>query len=137
MPSNGQGGKDSRAINTAYVRPTWNWDLDNGKRLTFYPKIYGYLTKRENEDIQKYRGYVDWQMRYGREDGLIVNALYRQGTGGYATGQLDFSYPLSERIFARTGAFLHLQLFSGYGETLLDYNRENDTQLRVGISLVR
>jgi len=135
--SNGQGGKDSRAINTAYVRPTWNWDLDNGKRLTFYPKIYGYLTKRENEDIQKYRGYVDWQMRYGREDGLIVNALYRQGTGGYATGQLDFSYPLSERIFARTGAFLHLQLFSGYGETLLDYNRANDTQLRVGISLVR
>jgi outer membrane phospholipase A len=135
--SNGQGGEDSRAINIAYVRPTWNFDLDNGKRLSFFPKIYGYLTRKENEDIQQYRGYVDWQMRYGREDGLIVNGLYRQGTGGYMTGQLDFSYPLSERIFARTGAFVHLQLFSGYGETLIDYNREHDTQLRVGISLVR
>lgn len=135
--SNGQGGDDSRSINIGYLRPIWHWDLANGKRLTFYPKIYNYLEKNDNEDINRYRGYVDWQMRYGREDGLIVNGLYRQGTGGYMTGQLDFSYPLSERIFARTGAFAHLQIFSGYGETLLDYNRENDTQVRLGISLVR
>lgn len=135
--SNGQGGDESRSINIGYLRPIWHWELANGKRLTFYPKIYNYLEKSENEDINEYRGYVDWQMRYGREDGLIVNALYRQGTGGYATGQLDFSYPLSERIFARTGAFAHLQIFSGYGETLVDYNRENDTQVRLGISLVR
>ena len=135
--SNGQGGDESRSINIGYLRPIWQFDLDNGKRLTFYPRIYGYLDKNENPDIDEYRGYVDWQMRYGREDGLIVNALYRQGTEGYATGQLDFSYPLSERIFARTGAFAHVQLFSGYGETLVDYNREHDTQLRVGISLVR
>lgn len=135
--SNGQSGDESRSINIGYLRPIWHWDLENGKRLTFYPKIYSYLEKSENEDINEYRGYVDWQMRYGREDGLIVNALYRQGTQGYATGQLDFSYPLSERIFARTGAFAHLQIFSGYGETLVDYNRENDTQIRLGISLVR
>lgn len=135
--SNGQGGDESRSINIGYIRPTWNFDLDNGQRLSFFPKIYGYLDKEENEDIQQYRGYVDWMMRFGREDGLVVNGLYRQGTGGYMTGQLDFSYPLSERIFARTGAFAHLQLFSGYGETLIDYNREHDTQIRVGISLVR
>jgi len=135
--SNGQGGDESRSINIGYLRPIWHWDLQNGRRLTFYPKIYNYFEKEDNEDIQEYRGYADWQMRYGREDGLIINALYRQGTGGYATGQLDFSYPLSERIFARTGAFAHLQIFSGYGETLVDYNREHDTQIRLGISLVR
>ena len=135
--SNGQSGDESRSINIGYLRPIWHFDMANGKRLTFYPKIYNYLEKSENEDIKEYRGYVDWQMRYGREDGLIVNALYRQGTEGYATGQLDFSYPLSERIFARTGAFAHLQIFSGYGETLVDYNREHDTQIRLGISLVR
>ena len=135
--SNGQSGDESRSINIGYLRPIWHFDMANGRRLTFYPKIYNYLEKSENEDIDEYRGYVDWQMRYGREDGLIVNALYRQGTEGYVTGQLDFSYPLSERIFARTGAFAHLQIFSGYGETLVDYNRENDTQIRLGISLVR
>lgn len=135
--SNGQGGDDSRSINIGYLTPIWQFDLDNGKRLTFYPRIYSYLDKKDNSDIEEYRGYVDWQMRYGREDGLIVSGLYRQGTEGYMTGQLDFSYPLSERIFARTGAFAHLQIFSGYGETLIDYNREHDTQIRLGISLVR
>jgi outer membrane phospholipase A len=28
-------------------------------------------------------------------------------------------------------------LFSGYGETLLDYNQRHPTQLRVGVSIVR
>ncbi|MCB5187524.1 phospholipase A [Methylobacillus caricis] len=135
--SNGQGGLDSRSMNVAYIRPSWYLDLANGKRLTLFPKIYGYLDKEDNRDIQRYRGYVDWQVRYGREDGLMVNGLYRQGTGGYATGQLDISYPLSDRILSRMGTFAHLQIFSGYGETLLDYNRERDMQIRLGISVSR
>lgn len=135
--SNGQGGAESRSINIAFIRPAWHIDLANGKRLSFLPKFYHYIEKEDNPDIQHFRGYADWQLRYGREDGLLINSLYRQGTGGYSTGQIDFSYPLSDRIFARTGSFVHLQLFSGYGETLLDYNRENDTQIRLGISLTR
>ena len=135
--SNGQSGVDSRSINIAYLRPIWHTDLDNGKRLSFLPKIYHYINKSDNEDIQRYRGYADWVLRYGREDGLIVSGMYRQGTAGYASGQVDLTYPLSTRIFARTGTFVHLQLFSGYGETLLDYNQDRDTQLRVGFSIAR
>ncbi|MGY1487929.1 phospholipase A [Methylobacillus pratensis] len=135
--SNGQGGVDSRSLNTAYVRPSWHLDFANGRRLTFSPKIYAYIDKDENSDIQHYRGYADWQLRYGREDGLMVTGLYRQGTKGYATGQLDISYPLSDRILSRTGTFAHLQIFSGYGETLLDYDKDRDTQIRLGISVTR
>ncbi len=135
--SNGQGGLDSRSINTAFFQPSWHIDLDNGRRLSLLPKFYDYLEKSDNSDIQQYRGYADWRVRYGREDGLIIDGLYRQGTGGYATGQVDVSYPLSDRLFGRTGTFVYMQLFSGYGETLLDYNRDGDTQLRVGISLSR
>jgi phospholipase A1 len=135
--SNGQSGADSRSINIAYLKPIWHMDLDHGKRLTFLPKIYHYIDKSDNDDIQRYRGYADWTLRYGREDGLIVHGMYRQGTAGYASGQLDLSYPLSTRIFARTGTFVHLQLFSGYGETLLDYDRDRDTQLRIGFSIAR
>src|SRR5450830_72935 len=135
--SNGQAGVDSRSLNTGFIRPIWNIDLANGKRLTLQPKFYDYIEKSDNPDIQKYRGYVDWQARYGREDGLILAGLYRQGTSGYASGQLDVSYPLSDKIFARTGTFLHLQLFSGYGETLLEYNQNNETQLRIGLSVAR
>ncbi|OAM53035.1 phospholipase [Methylovorus sp. MM2] len=135
--SNGQAGLDSRSLNIAFVRPTWNIDFENGKRLSFLPKIYQYIEKDDNSDIQKYRGYADWQLRYGREDGLIVSGLYRQGTRGYSTGQVDMSYPISDRLFGRTGTFVHLQLFSGYGETLLDYNQDRDTQLRIGLSVAR
>jgi outer membrane phospholipase A len=80
---------------------------------------------------------VDWQLRYGREDGLVFGGLYRLGTGNKSSGQLDISYPISDRIFARTGAFLHLQLLSGYGETLLDYDKKNDTLVRIGVSIAR
>jgi phospholipase A1 len=135
--SNGQSGSRSRSLNTVFVQPSWNFDLVNGKRLTFFPRIYQYLDKGENPDIQKYRGYVDWRVRYGREDGMILSALYRRGTDGYSTTQLDLSHAISDRIFGRTGSFVHLQLLSGYGETLLDYNKKNDTQLRVGLSIAR
>ena len=135
--SNGQSGLDSRSLNIAFVRPTWNLDFENGRRLSLSPKFIQYLDKDENSDIQRYRGYADWQVRYGREDGLVLGGLYRLGTAGHSTGQVDISYPLSDRIFARTGAFVHLQLFSGYGETLLDYNQRSDTQLRIGFSISR
>jgi phospholipase A1/A2 len=135
--SNGQPGVSSRSLNTTFIRPTWNFDMANGRRLSFYPKFQYYLNKEENSDIQRYRGYVDWQLRYGREDGLVLGGLYRLGTGGYSAGQLDVSYPISDRIFARTGAFLHLQLLSGYGETLLDFDKKNDTQVRIGLSIAR
>lgn len=135
--SNGRDGADSRSINTVFVRPTWHFDFAHGNRLTLSPKFYQYLEKSDNSDIHQYRGYVDFQARYGREDGAIVTALYRQGTGGHASGQVDFSYPISDKLFGRTGTFIHLQLMEGYGETLIDYNRYRDTQLRLGLSLAR
>ncbi len=135
--SNGRDGSDSRSINTVFIRPTWHMDLAHGRRLTLSPKFYQYLEKSDNPDIYRYRGYVDLQARYGREDGAILTALYRLGTGGHSSTQLDFSYPISDKLFGRTGTFVHLQLMEGYGETLIDYNRYSDTQLRLGLSLAR
>jgi phospholipase A1/A2 len=135
--SNGQGEPVSRSLNTVFVRPSWNFDLPNGRLLSFSPKIQEYLDKSGNSDIQRYRGYVDWQFRFGREDGLVFGALYRLGTAGYSSGQLDVSYPISDRIFARTGAFVHMQLLSGYGETLLDFNKKSNTLVRIGFSIAR
>jgi outer membrane phospholipase A len=101
------------------------------------PKIYTYIEKSDNRDIQEYRGYADWIARYGRDDAAILTAMYRLGTKGYTQGQIDLSYPISDKIFGRTGTFLHFQLLGGYGETLIDYNKKSETQLRVGISLAR
>jgi outer membrane phospholipase A len=135
--SNGRDGADSRSLNIAFIKPTWHIDFANSRRLTLSPKFYHYLEKSDNDDIHRYRGYVDWQARFGREDGAMITALYRHGTGGYAATQLDFSYPVSDKLFGRTGTFVHLQLFEGYGETLIDYNQYEDVQLRLGLSLAR
>ncbi len=135
--SNGRDGLESRSLNTTFVQPSWEIDTTRGRKLTFMPKFYYYLEKSDNDDINHYRGYVDWIARYGRDNAAILTAMYRQGTDGYAQGQIDLSYPISDKIFGRTGTFLHFQVLGGYGETLLDYDKRSDTQLRVGISLAR
>lgn len=135
--SNGRDGDESRSLNIAFIQPTWNIEYSGGKTFTFMPRFYQYIEKTDNRDLHHYRGYVDWLARYGRNDAAILTAMYRQGTEGYAQGQLDLSYPISDKLFGRTGTFLHLQLLGGYGETLIDYNKRSDTQLRIGISLAR
>lgn len=135
--SNGKDGADSRSINTLFMQPAWFKTFSDGRSLLFAPKFYGYLDKEDNPDIQRFRGYADWIARYGHEDGWLLTALLRQGTGSHGSAQLDLSYPLRRPLFARTGGFLHLQLFKGYGESLLDYDLEQDWQARVGLSIVR
>ncbi len=135
--SNGKDGVNSRSINTLFAQPVWRTGFSDGRALIFAPKVYGYLDKEGNPDIQRYRGYADWNLRYGHEDGWLLAAQLRRGTAGHGSAQLNLSYPLRQPIFARTGGFLHFQLFNGYGETMLDYNLNRGTQLRVGFSIVR
>lgn len=135
--SNGKDNESSRSINVLFAQPVWGTEFSDGRALVFAPKIVNYIDKVGNSDIQRYRGYVDWNLRYGRDDSWLLATQLRHGTGGYASAQLDLSYPLRKPLFARTGGFLHLQLFRGYGESLLDYNTGQDTQIRLGFSIVR
>lgn len=135
--SNGKAGIDSRSIGTLFVRPIWRKEFANGSAFAFIPKIYGYLDKGDNPDIQRYRGYVDWGFRYGHEDGWLLTSQLRRGTANHGSAQFDLSVPFRTPVFTRMGGFLNFQIFSGYGETLLDYNVKSNTQFRVGVSLVR
>lgn len=134
--SNGKDAAASRSIDTLFLQPTWRHVFADDSVLAFRPRFRAYLKRQDNPDIHHYRGYAEWILEYGREQGLLLAAKYRQGTRGYASGQIDASYPIGRRIFSNIGSFLHLQWFSGYGETLLDYDRRDD-QLRLGISIVR
>jgi len=135
--SNGKDKASSRSIDTLFVQPVWINEFANGHTLIFAPKLYGYLDKEDNPDIQRYRGYADWKLRYGREDGWVLATQLRTGTSGKGSAQLDLSWPLRRPLFARTGGFLHFQLFKGHGESLLDYNLDRGTQVRIGFSMVR
>lgn len=135
--SNGRDGVTSRSINTLFAQPVWRTAFADGRTLVAAPKLYGYLTRRGNEDIQRYRGNVDAIFRYGYEAGWLATTQLRRGTAGHGSAQFDLSYPLRRLQLARTGGFLHFQLFKGYGESLLDYNVRHGSQFRIGFSVVR
>jgi len=58
----------------------WRTEFADGRSLIFAPKVYAYLDKSDNPDIQHYRGYADWNFRYGREDGWVLATQLRTGT---------------------------------------------------------
>ena len=135
--SNGKEDEDSRSIDTLFFEPRWQKEFADGSLLSFNPRIRAYLDKEENPDIQRYRGFVNWGAQYGWNDGWKFSLNYLQGTAGYATGQFDASYPLGTEVFSNIGSFIHFQYFSGYGETLLNYDERKSDQFRIGISIVR
>jgi phospholipase A1/A2 len=133
--SNGKDGAQSRSINTLFVRPAWRHDFENGKRLEFAPKLYGYLDKADNPDIQRYRGYVDWQLRYG-DDVRSWRAMARIGTADKGSLTLDWFERTRVLGFGPVSGYFHVQFFTGYGEDLLDYNVRRKSQLRLGLAIV-
>ena len=53
----------------------------------------------------------------------------------HPSGQLDFSYPM-HASWLKIDARFFAQYFTGYDESLRDYDRKSDA-LRIGFSLVR
>ena len=135
--SNGQGGEESRSIDTLFFFPAWATLIKN-HQLIIGTKLYCYLDQeRNNRNIENYRGYADLLLRYGNEDGWLANMLYRHGIENKNTLQLDLSYPIRKKFLGRGGGYFYLQAFHGYGESLLTYDQKQDLQLRLGFAIVR
>jgi phospholipase A1/A2 len=134
--SNGRDGERSRSINTAFIRPEWHHALANGHEIQFTPKLYRYLEKDENPDIQQYRGHVDWRLRYDAAGEWVATAVARRGTLGKGSVLLDLSRRARDLRFGPVGGYFHLQYFTGYGEDILDYNVRRKSQLRIGFAIV-
>ncbi|MDP9155071.1 MAG: phospholipase A [Pseudomonadota bacterium] len=136
--SNGKSGADSRAINIAFVRPTWDFGDVNSNHLTISPKVYYYITKSGNEDIQDYRGYVDLLVKYGSPESWQLAATLRKGTKAkYGSVDAQFTYPLAKLINSAWGGYLWVGYFNGYGEDILDYNQRQHWIARIGYSIAR
>ena len=134
--SNGKEGDDSRSYNMLYVRPTLTWGDPDGLRAYFAPLIHNYIAESDNPDIADYRGYVDWLFGVGSKGGLDFWGVLRKGTrSDFGSIELNASYPLSKLSGGDLTGWLLLQYFNGYGESLLDYNRKLDSQLRLGIAI--
>jgi phospholipase A1/A2 len=134
--SNGKVGDDSRSYNMLYARPTLTFGDPDGLRAYFAPLIHNYIAASDNPDIADYRGYVDWLFGVGSKGGLDFWGVLRKGTrSDYGSVELSASYPLSKLSGGDLTGWLMLQYFNGYGESLLDYNRKLDSQVRLGIAI--
>ncbi len=85
-----------------------------------------------NPDISDYVGRGDVQIVRewnGQEFGLMLRHSLRGGSRSHGAGQFTWAFPMSGNLRA------YLELFKGYGESMIDYNH-NATYLGVGISLL-
>ncbi|WP_457593970.1 phospholipase A [Hydrogenimonas sp.] len=89
----------------------------------------------DNPDIVDYMGYGDISFRYlyrRHQFGGLVRYNFNKGGQSRGAVQLEWSYP----FLGSKATFWYLKLFNGYGESLIDYNR-NVTKLSFGFSFSR
>ncbi len=133
--SNGRGGTDERSLNTAYLQPTVTIGLTDDLQLSLCPRAWVYIiaVSDNNPDIANYRGYTDLLGTVSWKKNYQLATRFRIGDEGDNSSLLfDFSFALP-----RSTGFtprIHAQYFTGYGETLRQYNQISHG-FRVGLSL--
>lgn len=127
--SNGRDLPLSRSWNRVYAQ----FGLERGNLSLFvrpWLRIDEPASTDDNPDITDYMGHGDLLAVYHRGEHEFSALTRYSGVGNRATVQLDWHFPL---LGALKG---YVQLFSGYGETLVDYNIRQNT-LGVGVSLTQ
>ncbi len=136
--SNGQGGELSRSWNRIYLQGYFQY---LGAFIS--PRVWYRIPEHkktsltdssgdDNPDIYKYMGYGDLSISYPYKKHLfsltLRNNLRSKNKGAV---QFDWTFPI-----LNNGVFGYLQLFSGYGESLIDYNKRND-KIGIGFAITR
>lgn len=136
--SNGRDGTASRSINSLYVAPMAAIPLGGGYRLSFAPRLSLFVgDKSDNPDIARYRGNAGLFVEVGEDRGLRLSTSTRFNfSSGKGAISADLSYPLPRLLGGGPDFYLFGQSYIGYGENLLDYNRQT-TRFRIGLALVR
>ena len=127
--SNGQDEPLSRSWNRAYVMAGAEWG-----KLSVIPRFWLRVnnendSSEDNPDIEDFMGYGDIKFLYDlpSQQSLSGTLRYNPGTNKGAA-QIDYIYPLSKNVNG------FVQVFQGYGESIVDYNYEN-TSIGFGIVL--
>ena len=129
--SNGQAGELSRSWNRVYAAAAFDHG-EFGLTLRAHKRLRE-SNNDDNPDLVRYIGNAEVVASW--LPGLSTAQLtWRTDlrTGRRGSLQLDWTYPVQASQPA--GLRWYAQLFSGYGETLLDYNHRQ-TSLGVGLTL--
>ena len=126
--SNGIDPREHRGWSRWYVQGGWEWGS-----FSVLARLWHIIPQSDddNPNIDSFYGHGDIVARYQSARGVVTSVLLR---GNDATGlgfvQVDMASP---SLRALGGLKFHLQLTSGYGETLIDYNFRQRT-IGVGVS---
>ena len=127
--SNGRGEPLSRSWNRIVANFGFERDVFNAQIKTWL-RIPESADKDDNPDITSYLGYGEIWAGYiwGKWHlGLMFRNNLRFGGDNRSAVQLEASIPLIEHLNG------YIQYFTGYGETLIDYNHYSN---RIGVGLM-
>ncbi len=140
--SNGQGlsynddgtisEQENRSRTWNYLYSTLHILKDNlSIEFTLWARILKFK-EDATADLYDYMGYGNVKLRYSLNQHDINLLLRYNPLTGYGAVEGSYSYPM----WFRNGMFWYVKLFSGYGESLIDYNNHTDT-VSLGISFSR
>lgn len=138
--SNGQSLPLSRSWNRVYLMGAAEKTLGQDSGLILQGRIWDRLRESSGNDdnpgIENYVGRAEvtgsWQINKANTVGVTLRHSLRKEARGSA--RFDWMMaPASSPNY--TGLRYHVQLFSGYGDSLVDYNRKRNV-LSIGLSLV-
>lgn len=129
--SNGESENLSRSWNRTYLLAGMEWG-----QLTLMPRIWGRILKEgndrqpdDNPDILDYYGYGDVRFLYQLENNTNLSGTVRYNPkSGKGALQLDYVRSLGRGVSG------YIQVFQGYGQSLIDYNHES-TGIGFGLML--
>ena len=128
--SNGRSDPLSRSWNRVIFQ--FGWEVDK-LQIVLKPwiRIPEEEAKDDNPDIEDYMGRAELRLNYSLGKHVLEVASRHSLRGGdrsHASLRVDYSYPFIKNLK------FHAQLFTGYGESLIDYNH-NQTVFGLGLSL--
>ncbi len=128
--SNGRSDPLSRSWNRIIFQAGWEV---NKVQIVLKPwiRLPEAAKNDDNPDIDDYMGRAELDLSYafGNHDfELVTRHSLRGGDNNHGSARLDYSYRFVKNLK------IHAQVFTGYGESLIDYNH-NQTTFGLGISL--
>jgi len=137
--SNGRGGIYSRSWNRIYLQGFFEY-----RDIFIMPRVWYRIPERrktsifdangdDNPDIWKYLGYGDIKLILPYRKNIFSVTLRDNLRSSDNKGSIKFnwSFPVT-----KNDIYLYLQIFSGYGESLIDYNKRNN-KIGIGFAISR
>ncbi|MBP7226705.1 MAG: phospholipase A [Aliarcobacter sp.] len=130
--SNGRNDEDSRSWNRVYLEGYFQFS-----NLFLIPKVWYRLPESDsddNPDIEDYYGKGELTLLYAYKKHtfeLMLRNNLDLNSSNKGGAELNWTFPLPEFLFTKNTYGL-LQLYSGYGSSLIDYDREVN---RIGLGI--